>query len=315
MPCHAWKCVPGLWCGYFWGSRVLFVSTDEFSVKVKKNTSRIGVSWTHSLPSVFNQFLTQWVMAILSKGRKPDNFESHNSLKLNFTNIWGLQWKFVGLSWIKHSWHLFSVWDKLGWLKWFWQFLCKRLSSFNLKWFYHTYTWSCSLCEGRTFFCTGLIPRKLCRFLFMFLTGFTSLSSALLFFVYQSPSSLYVVFDLISSNIEEVLSINPSANVFVFGDFKVQHKDLLTYSGGTDRPGELCHNFSISNDFTQMVNFCTWIPDYDSQSQLFWMYFFLLMQVAVPQSLSLHWEILIMLFSKFPLTSQKTQNRMPRFIA
>ena len=29
-------------------------------------------------------------MAILSKECKPDNFESHNSLKLNFTNIRGL---------------------------------------------------------------------------------------------------------------------------------------------------------------------------------------------------------------------------------
>ena len=68
----------------------------------------------------------------------------------------------------------------------------------------------------------------------------------------------------ISSNIDEVLSINPSANVFVFGDFNVHHKDWLTYSGGTDRPGELCYNFSISNDFTQIVNFPTRIPDCDS---------------------------------------------------
>ena len=60
--------------------------------------------------------------------------------------------------------------------------------------------------------------------------------------------------------------INPSANVFVFGDFNVHHKDWLTYSGGTDRPGELCYNFSISNDLTQMVNFPTWIPDCDSHS-------------------------------------------------
>ena len=29
-------------------------------------------------------------MAILSKGRKPDNFESESSLKLSFTNIQGL---------------------------------------------------------------------------------------------------------------------------------------------------------------------------------------------------------------------------------
>ena len=55
------------------------------------------------------------------------------------------------------------------------------------------------------------------------------------FFIYQSPSSfLCMVFDSVSSNIDEVLSINPSANVFVFGDFNVYHKDWLTYSGGTD---------------------------------------------------------------------------------
>ena len=44
------------------------------------------------------------------------------------------------------------------------------------------------------------------------------------------------------------------------------HKDWLTYSGGTDRYGELCYNFSISNNPTQMVNFPTRIPDCDSQS-------------------------------------------------
>ena len=75
-----------------------------------------------------------------------------------------------------------------------------------------------------------------------------------------------MVFDSISSNIDEVLSINPSAIVFIFGDFNVHHKDWLTYSGGTDRPGELCYNFSISNDLTQMVNFPMWIPDCDSHS-------------------------------------------------
>ena len=34
-------------------------------------------------------------MAILSKGCKPDKFESHNSLKLSFTNIPGLCSNFV----------------------------------------------------------------------------------------------------------------------------------------------------------------------------------------------------------------------------
>ena len=87
------------------------------------------------------------------------------------------------------------------------------------------------------------------------------------FFLYRSPSSsLCTFFDSISSNIDEVLSINPSANVFVFGDFNVHHKDWLTYSGGTDRPGELCYNFSISNDLTQIVSFPTRISDCDSHS-------------------------------------------------
>ena len=87
------------------------------------------------------------------------------------------------------------------------------------------------------------------------------------FFLYQSPSLLlYTVFDSISSNTDEVLSINPSANVFVFGDFNVHHKGWLTYSGGTDRPGELCYNFSISNDLTQIVNFPIRMSVYDSHS-------------------------------------------------
>ena len=46
----------------------------------------------------------------------------------------------------------------------------------------------------------------------------------------------------------------------------VHYKDWQTYSGGTDRPGELCYNFSIPNDFTQIVNFPTRIPDCDSHS-------------------------------------------------
>ena len=45
--------------------------------------------------------------------------------------------------------------------------------------------------------------------------------------------------------------------MFVLGDW-------LTYS--TDRSGELCYTFSISNDLTQMVNFPTRIPDCDSHS-------------------------------------------------
>ena len=94
-----------------------------------------------------------------------------------------------------------------------------------------------------------------------------SVSYFFFLFLYRShPSSLCTVFGSILSNIEEVLSINPSANVFVFGDFNAHQKDWLTYSGGTDRSCEFCYNFSISNDLTQMVNFPTRIPDCDSHS-------------------------------------------------
>ena len=94
----------------------------------------------------------------------------------------------------------------------------------------------------------------------MFWTGFASLS-VLLLFLYQSPSlSLCMVFDSISSN------SNPFANVFVFGEFSIHHKNWLTYSCGNHRSDGLCYNFSISNDLTQMVNFPTGILDCDSHS-------------------------------------------------
>ena len=65
------------------------------------------------------------------------------------------------------------------------------------------------------------------------------------FFVYRSPLSLCTVFDPISSNIGKVLSVNPSAAAIAFGDLNIHHKDWLTYSGRTDRSGELCYNFFV----------------------------------------------------------------------
>ena len=55
------------------------------------------------------------------------------------------------------------------------------------------------------------------------------------FFLYQSPfSTLCRVFKSISTNMDLILSINPSANVFVFQDFNIHHKDWIAYSGATD---------------------------------------------------------------------------------
>ena len=94
-------------------------------------------------------------MVILSKGCKSDNFESHNSLKVSFTNIQGLCSNFVECESFLES----NSTDISA--------LCKtnlddvidseKLSAFNPKGFYYSYGWSCSVCEGRTSFCTGLI--------------------------------------------------------------------------------------------------------------------------------------------------------------
>ena len=127
------------------------------------------------------------------------------------------------------------------------------------------------------------------------------------FFLYWSP------FVAISSHTDDVPSISLSTNVFVFGDFNVRHEDWLFYSGGTDRPGELCYSFCISNDLTQMVNFSTRIP-VTLTILFFWISFFLLMLVFVLQGLSLLLKILIMFLSQFPLTFRQTQNWMPYFI-
>ena len=64
-----------------------------------------------------------------------------------------------------------------------------------------------------------------------------------------------MAFDLISSNLNKVLSINPSANVFVFGDFNGHHKNWVTYSHETDRPGELCHNFLFQTTLLRWLTF------------------------------------------------------------
>ena len=66
------------WCGFFGGSWVSFVMTDEFLVRFTTIASKINISWSHCLPLlIFKSFLTQ------SNG----HLESNNSLRLSFTNI------------------------------------------------------------------------------------------------------------------------------------------------------------------------------------------------------------------------------------
>ena len=64
-----------------------------------------------------------------------------------------------------------------------------------------------------------------------------------------------------------------------------------------------------------MVNFPTRIPGCDSHSPGLLICFFLLMLVLVLQWLFFHWQILIMLFSQFPLTFHHIHSGMLHLIA
>ena len=81
---------------------------------------------------------------------------------------------------------------------------------------------------------------------------------------------------LFLSKKHEVLSISTFANVFVFGNFSVRHKDWLSYSDGTDRSGKLCYNFSICSDLIRWLTFLLGSLAVTLLVFLFWLYFFLL---------------------------------------
>ena len=181
-------------------------------------------------------------MAILSKAYEPDNFESGNSLKLSFTNIRYLRSNFVDCESCLES----DSPDILA--------LCETnpddsidSGHFSVRGYLplirkdsgtQMHGLAVYVKEGLPFARDLSLENSADSYLCFRLALPHSLSY--FFFLYRSPSSaLCTVFYSISSNIEEVLSINPSANVFVFGNFTVHHKDWFTYSGGTDRPGEL----------------------------------------------------------------------------
>ena len=195
-------------------------------------------------------------MAILSKACKPDNFELHNSLKLSFTNIWGLCSNFVDCESFLESnsldilavceTNLDGLIDSDNFFMRGYLPLIRKDSS--------THMHGLAICvkEGLPFAWDLSLENSADSYLCFRLALLHSVSY--FFFLYRSPSSaLCTVFDSISSNIDEVLSINPSANVFVFGDFNVHHKDWLTYSNGTDWSSELCYNYSQTAILTALL--------------------------------------------------------------
>ena len=131
------------------------------------------------------------------------------------------------------------------------------------------------------------------------------------FFLYQSPLLLCTVFDSISSNIDEVLSINPSANVFVFRDLTSIIKTGLPILVELI---DLANSVIIYLSQTTLLRWLTFLIG--SQTMiltvlLFWIAFFLLTLIFVLQWLSLQWGILMIMLSQFPLLSIMFTTRCP----
>ena len=160
-------------------------------------------------------------MTILSKACKPHKFELHCSLKLRFTNIWGLCSNFVDCkSFLQSNSESIFPSAKIGWISWFWQFLCESLSSFNQKnSVTHMHSLAVYVKQGLPF-AHDISLENSANFWLALLN-----SLSFFIFLYWWPLSLYTVFYPISSTIDEVLWINSFANVFVLRVFSVHHKD------------------------------------------------------------------------------------------
>ena len=185
-------------------------------------------------------------MAILSEACKPDNFESHNSLKLSFTNARGLRSNFVDCeSFLELNspdilalceTNLESSTDSGNFLeRGYLPFIEKDSTT-------HMHGLEVYVKEGLPFARDLSLENSADSYLCFRLALLHSVPY--FFFLYQSSSSFLCTVPFILFNvIDEVLSINPSANVFVFGDFNVHHKGWLAYSGGTDRSGERYNSY------------------------------------------------------------------------
>ena len=156
-------------------------------------------------------------MAILSKACKPDNFELHNFLKLSFANIRGLGSNFLDCESFLES----NSPEILA--------LCETnlddsidSGNFSVRGYLplirkdsgtHLHGLAVYVKERLPFARDLSLENSADSYLCFRLDLLHSVSY--FFFLYRSPSSsLCTVFDSISSNIDEVPSINPSANVF-----------------------------------------------------------------------------------------------------
>ena len=127
------------------------------------------------------------------------------------------------------------------------------------------------------------------------------------FFLYRSPSSsLCTVFDSISSNIDEVLSINHPLMILSFESLRSIIRTGLPILVELIDPVNSVIIFLSQMTLLRWLTFLLGSQTVILIVLLFWIYFFWV---------SLHWEILIMLLSQFQLTFQLIHNGIPHFIS
>ena len=211
------------WCGYFGSPWMSFVTKDEFSVRVTKISSRIGVWWTHSLPFCF------W--PIFNSIKWPYHQKDVIQITLNQATLSNLALPIFKA----FVWNMLNVNLSLDQTLLTIQTLYVRQTSIdsgnfsiNLKEFCYLYAWSCSFVKERLPFSWDLsLEKSADSYAFVFrwlyltqcLTSFFSINHLCLYVQFQNTIS--------SINIDKVLLINPFANKFVFGYFNVHHKDWM----------------------------------------------------------------------------------------
>ena len=168
-------------------------------------------------------------MATFSKGCKPDNFESHNSLKLSFMDIGGLGSSFVECESFLES-------NSPDILALYETNLDDSIDSGNFSvngYLSVIRKGSTTHMHGRAvyvnkgiYFYRDLSLENSAYSYLCFRLFSTGHSVSYFFILYRSPSlCLFTVFNSISSNIDEIPSINLFPNVLVFGDFNIHHRD------------------------------------------------------------------------------------------
>ena len=241
--------------------------------------------------SVWDLFLTQQFLAILSKGCKPGNFELHNSLKLRFTNICNFHLNYVEYESLLES----RSPDILA--------LCEKnlddsIDSGNLTGKVYLPLIQKNFIAVAVYVKEGLpfawgLPLEnsdnwyLCLWL-----ALLHLVSYFFFLYRSSSSSLCMVFDSVISSINEVPLTKISGNVFLFGDFNIHHKDWPTCFGETARlvNSVICYYiFYLKWSYSDghLSCFHLWLT---LTVLLFWIYFFPQKLVLVLEWLFLHWE-------------------------